>query len=99
LRPIIVVREGRTGLGLQLRLVAGPLGDAAAAAKICAGLIENQRTCETTVFDGQRLVIKADEPAGSKPASRKRTSRHVTSEDESKKPETTSTLASFFGRR
>jgi hypothetical protein len=99
LRPIIVVREGRTGLGLQLRLVAGPLGDAAAAAKICAGLIENQRTCETTVFDGQRLVIKADEPAGPKPASRRRTSRHVTSEDESKKPETTSTLASFFGRR
>jgi hypothetical protein len=99
LRPIIVVREGRTGLGLQLRLVAGPLGDAAAAAKICAGLIENQRTCETTVFDGQRLVMKADEPAGpAKPASRRRTSRHVTSEDGPRKPET-STLASFFGRR
>jgi hypothetical protein len=39
LRPIIVVKEGNNGLGMQLRLVAGPLGDAAAAAKICAALI------------------------------------------------------------
>ena len=62
LRPIIVIREGNTGLGMQLRLVAGPLDDAAAAAKICAGLTENERTCETTVFDGQRLAMKADEP-------------------------------------
>jgi hypothetical protein len=57
-----VIREGNTGLGMQLRLVAGPLDDAAAAAKICAGLTENERTCETTVFDGQRLAMKADEP-------------------------------------
>jgi hypothetical protein len=105
LRPIIVVKEGRTGLGMQLRLAAGPLGDAAAAAKICAGLIENQRTCETTVFDGQRLAMKADEPAATakpaatKPVSRRRgTSRRVSSEDESNKP-APSTLASFFGRR
>jgi hypothetical protein len=62
LRPIIVIREGSTGLGMQLRLVAGPLTDAAAAAKICAGLIESERPCETTVFDGQRLAMKADEP-------------------------------------
>jgi hypothetical protein len=48
---------------MQLRLVAGPLSDAAAAAKICAGLIENERPCETTVFDGQRLAMKADEPS------------------------------------
>jgi len=44
-----------------LRLVAGPLGDAAAAAKICARLAENERPCETTVFDGQRLALKADD--------------------------------------
>jgi hypothetical protein len=61
LHPIIVVRESRTGLGMQLRLVAGPLGDAAAAAKICATMIENQRSCETTVFDGQRLAMTAGE--------------------------------------
>src|SRR5260221_10927186 len=61
LRPIIVIREGSTGLGMQLRLVAGPLGDAAAAAKICAALIESERSCETAGFDGQRLAMKADE--------------------------------------
>ena len=31
LRPIVVIREGSNGLGMQLRLVAGPLDDAAAA--------------------------------------------------------------------
>jgi hypothetical protein len=71
LHPIIVVKESRTGLGMQLRLVAGPLGDAAAAAKICAAMIENQRSCETTVFDGQRLAMTAGEeppvPAASAP--------------------------------
>jgi hypothetical protein len=61
LHPIIVVKESRTGLGMQLRLVAGPLGDAAAAAKICAAMIENQRSCETTVFDGQRLAMTSGE--------------------------------------
>jgi hypothetical protein len=63
LHPIMVIRERSSGLGMQLRLVAGPIGDAAAAAKICAGLIENDRPCETTVFDGQRLAMTADEPA------------------------------------
>ena len=61
LRPIIVVKESATGLGMQLRLAAGPLNDAGAAAKICAALIESGRTCETTVFDGQRLAMKADQ--------------------------------------
>jgi len=63
LRPIIMVKESATGLGMQLRLAAGPLTDAAAAAKICAALIESGRTCETTIFDGQRLAMKADEQA------------------------------------
>ena len=58
LRPIIVIREGTNGLGMQLRLVAGPLSDAGAAAKICAVLSENNRACETAVFDGQRLSLK-----------------------------------------
>jgi hypothetical protein len=105
LRPIIVVKEGRTGLGMQLRLAAGPLSDAAAAAKICAVLIENQRACETTIFDGQRLAMKADDPAAiakpveAKPFSRRRGAyRRVTSENAPLRPET-STLASFFSRR
>ena len=71
LRPIIVIKEGGNGLGMQLRLVAGPLDDAAAAAKICAGMIENQRPCTTTVFDGQRLIMNADEQADDKEAADK----------------------------
>jgi hypothetical protein len=62
LQPIIVIRESTNGLGMQLRLVAGPFDDAAAAARMCAGLSE--RPCETTVYDGQRLMLKpGDEPA------------------------------------
>ncbi len=101
LRPIIVVKDSNTGLGMQLRLVAGPLSDAAAAAKICAALIENQRTCETAVFDGQRLAMKAGEPAASvKPAAKPvvRRRRAVTNEDPAK-GSAPSMLSSVFGRR
>ncbi len=107
LRPIIVVRENTTGLGMQLRLVAGPLSDAAAAAKICAVLIENNRACETAVFDGQRLAMNADEqPAAAatkptaKPLARRRGApKRVLNDEAPKKPETPSTISSLFGRR
>jgi hypothetical protein len=95
------VKEGRS---VQLRLVAGPLKDAATAAKICAGLIENKRSCETTEFDGQRLVMIGEEapaapPAAPKPAFRKRSSgKHVAVDEPAKKPES-STLSQIFGRR
>jgi hypothetical protein len=99
LRPVIAVKEGRGGYGMQLRLVAGPLQDAAAAAKICAGLIESKRACETTLFDGQRLAMNGDPPPVTvKPAPRKRFApRHVAVE-EPKKPES-STLSLIFGKR
>jgi hypothetical protein len=106
LQPIITVREGRNGLGMQLRLVAGPLGDAAAAAKICAVMIENNRPCETTVFDGQRLAVNADEPAARakpsavKPAMRRRSAaKRLTITDDPPKTPDTPTLSSLFGRR
>ena len=106
LRPIMVVKEGSNGLGMQLRLVAGPLGDAAAAAKICAVLIEHQRTCETTVFDGQQLAMKdEDAPASARPVSARPVSRHrsfarrVMNEEPPKPPESPTTMSSFFGRR
>jgi hypothetical protein len=106
LRPLIVVREGSNGLGIQLRLVAGPLSDAAAAAKICAVMIENDRTCATTVFDGQRLVMKADDPAAAAnpsattpPVRRRSTPKGATTiENPPKKPDP-STVSSLFGRR
>ncbi len=59
LHPIIALKErSNGGRGMQLRLVAGPLSDAAEAAKICAVLSENGRTCETAVFNGQRLDME-----------------------------------------
>ena len=105
LRPIIVVKEVTNGLGMQLRLVAGPLNDAGAAARICATLTENKRACETTVFDGQRLSLKADDtpPATTAPAPRRRGSAKRAAAapvvvEEPKKPEPT-TLSSWFGRK
>jgi hypothetical protein len=105
LRPIIVVKEGTNGLGLQLRLVAGPLNDAGAAARICAVLTENHRSCETAIFDGQRLSVKSDDlpQSTAKPVSRRRNSpgkrAAAVVEEPPKKPETSTTLSSFFGRK
>jgi len=105
LQPIIVIKEGANGLGMQLRLVAGPLNDAGAAARICAALTENQRPCETAIFDGQRLSLKADEAqpqAATKPAPRRRSApKHAAAPvavEEPKKPEPT-TISTLFGRK
>jgi hypothetical protein len=104
LRPIIVVKEANTGPGMQLRLAAGPLSDAAAAAKICAALIESRRPCETTVFDGQRLAVKTDEgsPQGApKPAAPAHRTWHAKKLDPPPpppKPEP-ATVSSWFARR
>lgn len=70
LRPVIMVKERTNGLGMQLRLVAGPIGDAATAAKLCAGLTESQRSCETSLFEGQRLALKNEPPATAPAAAR-----------------------------
>jgi hypothetical protein len=99
LRPIIVVKERNNGLGMQLRLVAGPLSDAAAAAKICAALIESERSCETSVFDGQRLAIKSEDPAALVRPPRKRSAaKRVSSEERPPKPKN-SAPPSMFGTR
>ncbi|SDK23237.1 MULTISPECIES: hypothetical protein [Bradyrhizobium] len=110
LRPVIMIKERTNGLGMQLHLVAGPLNDAGAAAKICAVMTENERSCETTVFDGQRLSFRDDvtpaPAAPAKPASRKRgtsSKRAAVVVEEPKKPETTSSISSsissMFGRK
>ncbi|WOH47459.1 hypothetical protein [Bradyrhizobium sp. sBnM-33] len=110
LRPIIVVKEGTNGLGMQLRLVAGPLNDAGAAARICAIMAENNRPCETAIFDGQRLSVKSDDPppTAAKPGPRRRAiakqSAATVVEEVQNKPEpppatTQPTLSSIFGRK
>src|SRR3569623_960587 len=58
LQPLIVVREGQNGLGLRLHLVAGPLNDAAAAAKLYARLVSKHQRCEQALFDGRRLALE-----------------------------------------
>ncbi|MET0671224.1 MAG: hypothetical protein ABWY66_14610 [Xanthobacteraceae bacterium] len=56
LRPIVAVREIARSGGVEVRLVAGPLPNAAAAARICALLPGS--ACHPTVFDGQRLALR-----------------------------------------
>ncbi|MBR1232644.1 hypothetical protein [Bradyrhizobium sp. AUGA SZCCT0182] len=107
LRPIIVIKESTNGLGMQLRLVAGPINDAGAAARICAVLTENKRNCETAIFDGQRLSLTGDNPApapSAKPSPRRRGAvakrAAVVAEEPPKRPETsTSAVSSWFGKR
>lgn len=109
LRPIIVIKENTNGLGMQLRLVAGPLNDAGAAAKICAVLTENKRPCETAIFEGQRLSLKPDDPppAAAKPVPPRRGIAKrgaAVVEETSKKPEVPppapqTSLSSFFNRK
>lgn len=58
LRPLVAVRDsGRAGVP-ELRLIAGPLANAGAAARTCAALQAKGVTCQTTVFDGQRLALR-----------------------------------------
>jgi hypothetical protein len=56
LRPIVHLRENRRGGTVELRLLAGPLPSAVAAAKICAKLNAVGAACRPAVFDGQRLA-------------------------------------------
>jgi hypothetical protein len=58
LRPVIAIREtGRPG-GVELRLVAGPLGNAAAAARLCSAIAGTGTLCQPSLFDGQRLALR-----------------------------------------
>jgi len=78
LSPVIAVQERHDGGRLHLRLVAGPLDDAATAAKICATLATRRQACETSVFDGQRLALNAEPSAAPAPrAPRRRSASHT----------------------
>ncbi|TYO64357.1 hypothetical protein FXV83_22230 [Bradyrhizobium hipponense] len=94
LRPIIMIKEGNAGLGMQLRLGAGPLINAAAAAKLCAGLAENDRHCETTVFDGQRLSLRGSEKGQEKSQDRVQEKNSEKTQDATPQAETAPAPAS-----
>jgi hypothetical protein len=57
LTPSVANRPGQRG-GAQLRLVAGPLPSAAAAAQICAMLNASRTLCQPSVYDGQPLALR-----------------------------------------
>jgi hypothetical protein len=57
LQPVIAVRDGRGGHA-ELRLIAGPIANAAAAVKLCAALAAAGLSCQPTAYDGQRLVVR-----------------------------------------
>jgi hypothetical protein len=58
MRPLISIKEGPKAGTVELRLVAGPLANAAAAARVCARLQTKGVPCVPTVFDGQRLSLR-----------------------------------------
>jgi hypothetical protein len=55
LQPILTVRE--VDFGHTLRLVVGPMVDAADVARLCARLGASVPSCATVPFDGQRLAL------------------------------------------
>ncbi len=58
MRPLISVREGQRPGTVELRLVAGPVSDAEAAARVCANLQAMGIACQTTEYDGQKLSLR-----------------------------------------
>jgi hypothetical protein len=57
LRPVVQMRERPRPGGMELRLIAGPIPNAAAAARICVSMTAAGAICAPTVFEGQRLAL------------------------------------------
>jgi hypothetical protein len=58
LKPVVMLHGvPRTGR-VELRLVAGPLASAEAAAKLCAALAPYRLACQPTLFGGQHIVLQ-----------------------------------------
>ena len=78
LRPVIGLKEHTGAAGVELRLVAGPLDDAARAAGICATVTASRQSCATTTFEGQQLAMGAEPAAAPHPPHRRSNTRHAT---------------------
>jgi hypothetical protein len=57
LHPIVNLRERSRPGGVDLHLIAGPLSNAAMAARLCATMAAAGAICQPAVFDGQRLAV------------------------------------------
>jgi hypothetical protein len=58
LKPLVAVRDGQKPGTVELHLIAGPLSNANAAARLCVTLGNAGLDCKPTVFDGQRLALR-----------------------------------------
>ena len=57
LQPLVSVRDGPRHGTVELRLIVGPLANAAAAARLCAALATTGVACQPTQFNGQKLAL------------------------------------------
>lgn len=58
LQPLVSVRQSSRPGFTEFHLVAGPVGDADAAARLCAALASARVACRPTTYDGQRLELR-----------------------------------------
>ncbi len=58
LTPVVMLREIPHTGRLELRLVAGPLANAAAAARLCAALAPYRLPCQPTPFSSQHVALQ-----------------------------------------
>jgi len=58
LRPLVSVRQSARPGFTEFHLVAGPIADADAAARLCQALTSARVPCRTSTFDGQRLDLR-----------------------------------------
>lgn len=56
LRPVMTVRDHARPGGVELRLIAGPVANAATAARLCNAMIGS--VCQPAVYEGQRLALR-----------------------------------------
>lgn len=55
LRPLVLSRENPRG-GSEYRLIAGPIGNAAKAARYCAAITGTGGVCRPAMYEGQKLA-------------------------------------------
>jgi hypothetical protein len=58
LRPLVSVRQSSRAGFTEFHLVAGPVADADAAARLCQALTSVRVPCRPSTFDGQRLDLR-----------------------------------------
>jgi len=58
LRPLVSVRTSSRPGFTEFHLVAGPIADAAAAARLCQALTQVRVPCRPSTFEGQRLDLR-----------------------------------------